>query len=223
MTAQHGTARACVGLDAPNGCNTLHQILRVWRGSLRQNDSRTFRIESQETYVKKFFAITSILVLALLAVSASAQTSNMKSVTLKAISPEYITLSQTMSPTITFTFQPGSTFANGDQNPGLSLQYNLASSKTITVCAYLSGDLVGTNSANIIPMKDVNFNVGNPGTQQFTGTCGTIPNAVTWTQFSGQQGTTAVSSTGMFIATGGAFAPVPDTYTGTMNIIAQVF
>lgn len=167
-------------------------------------------------------AVLSALVLALFtAIAVSAQVnSNTVSVTLKAVSPEYISLAQTMSPTISFNFNPGDTFANGDQNPGLVVSYNLATSKTITVCAYLDGPLTGKTAANTIPPSAVNFNAGSPGTLQFTGTACGRSNGLTWTSFSGQQGSKSVTSTGMFIQTGNT-PPVPDTYNGIMNIVAQ--
>jgi hypothetical protein len=167
---------------------------------------------------KSLFAIALLVVFA--AVASAQVTSNSLSVTLKAVSPEFISLQPTMSPNINFNFQPGSTFADGDQMPGLAVSYNLASSKTITVCAYLSGPLQGLVQANTISADAVNLNAGNPGTLSFKGTACGQPNGLTWTSFSGQQGSKSVTSTGMFIQTGSK-PPVPDTYTGTMNIVAQ--
>jgi|SRR5579859_13792 hypothetical protein len=167
---------------------------------------------------KSLFAIALLLVFA---AAASAQVnSNIQATTLKAISPAYISLQPTNSPTITFNFTPGTNNANADQKPGVSMAYNLKNS-TVTVCAYLAGDLVGTDGGGVIAPGSLNAILPS-GTVQFTKTCAGNSNAITVdTIHNATQASGVSESFWLFLAVPGNFPPAPDTYTGTMNIVAQ--
>ena len=170
--------------------------------------------------------VLAALTLALSAgVFASAQaTSNVQPVTLKAISAEFISISPMSGPTVTFDFSKQGNYnnANADTPPSYTMKYNLLN-RTITVCAYLSGPLTGqANASHTIDPSSINATIGGK-TLTFNNTCSNYTNAITVDSIEGA--TQASSKTeafqGMFIAVPGSFPPVPDTYTGTMNFVAQ--
>jgi len=161
------------------------------------------------------------------------QSANGGPVTLNAIIPGGIGFTGPSVQSVTFDYTnlgsalalgvPVSKLASG-ASPSWSLFYNLSNSPTITVCAYTS-DLVGTNnSSNTIPGTAVYSATASSGTTayQFNGNyCGhsnaievdTIANATS------SSGTTEALK-GMFMQTPDGTVIAPDTYTGTLSIIA---
>ena len=182
--------------------------------------------------MKKIVASFAILTLALFAVSASAQTvtSNTQTVALNAVVPEAITLDAPSASVINFVIAgtPFSTSAtNGDVAPTFNVNYSLKANRSFTVCAYLpgTGALVGTgtnndkiSSGNILGK----FN-GAGAFVAFDGNtaCGQAHGLIvdTITSTSALHSVTKNEKVEMQVGPLGGITP--DTYTGTLNLVAQ--
>jgi len=151
-------------------------------------------------------------------------------VTLTAIIPSYIGFTSPNIQSITFDYTiDGLALAMGlpvtklaGTNPSWTLLYNLSGKPTITVCAYATA-LTGSGT-NSIPASSVYGAPNGGATLQFNGSgCGQTGNAIVMDTINGATFNTGKTEafTGFFLQTpNGAVVP-PDTYTGTLNIIAQ--
>lgn len=161
---------------------------------------------------------------------ASAQTTGTP-VALKAIIPSYIGFTGPNVSTVTFDFTNlGLNVATGlpitklaSALPTWTLMYNLDGTKNVTVCAYASA-LTGVGS-NTIPASSLYGQpVGGSATNPFTGTdCGQANSMLLDTigSATSNPGKTEGFS-GMFLQTPNGTVVHPDTYNGTLNIIAMV-
>ena len=157
-------------------------------------------------------------------------------VTINAIIPSYIGLSMPSVASVTFDYSylgagvatglPITKLATGN-SPSWTLSYNLVGSPTITVCAYAS-PLTGTNnSSNSIPTSSIYAATGKSGTNAFqfnSNGCGQTGNAIVMDTITGATHSTGTAEAleGMFMQTPNGTVIAPDTYTGSVNIIAQV-
>lgn len=152
-------------------------------------------------------------------------------VTLTAIIPSYIGFNAPTVNNVMFDYTNlGLSVATGlpitklaSALPGWSLMYNLANKPTITVCAYatpLSG-----SGATSIPTSSIYAAPNGGATVQFTGDgCGQSGNVIVMDTIANAASSTGKSEsfTGMFMQTPNGTVIPPDTYTGTLNIVAQV-
>lgn len=189
--------------------------------------------------MRKIIAIAVVVTLAMFATSAFAvtppTTTTGAPVALTAIIPSYIGFLAPNVSSVTFDFSAlGLNVATGlnitklapGTNPSWTLMYNLAGKPTVTVCAYvtpLAGS--GTNSFAFTG-ADLYAAPNGGASAQFNATgCGQTGNAVVMDTISSATFNTGKSEafSGMFLQTpGGGVVPPPDTYTGTLTIVAQV-
>lgn len=150
-------------------------------------------------------------------------------VTLSAIIPAYIGFGSPNVSSVTFDYtnmgidvamgQPITKLASAD--PSWTLIYNLAGKPTITVCAYAS-DLTGTLGGTI-QGSQLYASPNGAGSVQFNGSgCGQA-NAVTMETI--PDATSSIGRTEslkqLFMQTPSGTVVAPDTYTGTLSIVAQ--
>ena len=171
--------------------------------------------------------VFAILALSLSAACASAQSSTTpNAVLLKAVVPEFISIVSSGVPQVNFNATAASpNYINGDGAPAFTLKYNLAGSKTITVCAYIT-PLTGTDNTNSVVVQPgwVNFSYGKAQFGSFNSTCNGQSNAFVLDTIAHASSSTGTQEafTGMFIQTpGSGYALPPDTYSGNLNVIAQ--
>ena len=179
----------------------------------------------------KKVALLSILILFIGAV-ASAQTVG-GPVALKAIIPSYIGFSGPSVSVVTFDYTnlgigvamalPVTKLASA--LPTWTLIYNLDGTKTVNVCAYATA-LIGSGS-NAIPASSLyGQSVAVGGNQAFAFTanaCGQANAMVLDTIANASSNTDKTEGfSGMFLQTPDGTVVKPDTYNGTLNIIAVV-
>ena len=155
-------------------------------------------------------------------------------VSLTAIIPSYIGFSTPSVSSVTFDYSNfGSAVVTGlnitrnatGASPSWTLMYNLVNSPTVTVCA-VAQPLVGQNSGTQISPAQIFAATQSSGSQafQFNQTCAGQPNAILLDSI--QHATSSTGTTeslvGMFMQTPNGTVLTPDTYVGSVNIIAQV-
>jgi hypothetical protein len=170
------------------------------------------------------------LVLALVCgVCASAQTisSNVQTVALNAVIPESISLDQPTAAVVNFAIQPMSS-ANtpGDAKPSFNTNYSLKPGRVMTVCAYLSGPLTGATTGNTDTIGTGSVLAQFTSTGNFvafdgTTACGQSHGLVAQTFTATSVNHTGVVGTTVALAIASFQAKIPDTYTGTLNFVAQ--
>jgi hypothetical protein len=175
--------------------------------------------------------VFAILALTLSAACASAQTtsSNVQTVSLKAVVAEAITLDAPSASVVNFAIagNPFSTVAtNGDVAPTFNTNYSLKAGRTMTVCAYLTGPLVGATSSNTdsIGTGGVLAKFNNTGNfVAFDGNtaCGMGSGLVIETITTTATVHSAVRNEKVELQIGPLGGKTPDTYTGTLNFVAQ--
>ena len=195
--------------------------------------------------MRKTIVLIAILlfVIALSVTPASAQTSATSgAVTIKAIVPEFIGLTAVQVSPVVFDFTGyQDRIAAGDKNvlwamvdqgalPRWNMNYNLRN-KTVTVCAYAS-DLMGNGDmikAEILVGQSLNM--GSAYQNFIKGTVCSNGNAILLDQIKGATSSMNTNH-GQPILEGfkllqlntnadGAHVPTPDTYTGSLFIVAQ--
>lgn len=152
-------------------------------------------------------------------------------VTLTAIIPAYLGFGLPNVSSVTFDYTNiGSMVATGGPItklattplPSWTLTYNLSGKPTVTVCAYAT-PLAGSTYS--IPTSSIFAAPNGKATVQFTGDgCGQTGNAIVMDTIANATSSTgkAEAFTGMFSQTPSGVVVPPDTYTGTLNIVAQV-
>ena len=176
-------------------------------------------------------AIFSVFVLALSAFCASAQTvtSNTQTVALNAVITESITLDQPSAPVVNFAIvgNPFSTSAtNGDVAPTFNTNYSLKAGRTMNVCAYLSGPLVGSTTGNTDTISAngvlAKFNsTGNFVAFDGNMACGMGSGLVIEAVHTTSIVHSAVRNEKVELQIAPLGGKTPDTYTGTLNFVAQ--
>jgi hypothetical protein len=177
--------------------------------------------------MKKFVLLAVVLAL-FCGVSAMAQTitSNVQTVSLNAVIPEYLSLDQPTAAVVNFAIQPMSN-ANtpGDVKPSFNTNYSLKPGRVMTVCAYLSGALAGTSgNTDTIGTGSVLAQFNGAGT--FTAfdsntACGVSHGLVAKTFTATSVNHTGVLPNTVALQIASFQALVPDTYNGTLNFVAQ--
>ncbi len=182
--------------------------------------------------MKKLFTASVLLVLALFAVSAIAQTpisSNTQTVALNAVLQEAITIDAPSAAVVNFAIvgNPFSTVAtDGDVAPTFNTNYSLKPGRVLSVCAYLTAPLVGSTSGNsdTIGVNGVlaQFN-GSGNYVPFGGgsACGATNSLLVQTLTATSSVHSAVVNNKIALQIGVLGGKTPDTYTGTINIVAQ--
>ena len=172
---------------------------------------------------KALFVIAILFVFAGVAMAAT-PTATANPVPITANVPDWLSLGNANVPSVVFNFTPGSTTAQASAEPVYSLAYNLAKGEHVVVCAYLDGALQGSNAASDKITPDEILVVGGGENQSgsfFTGTCGGFPHAVKIDDGTGYNaGTNEQLILGII---SGAIPPVPDTYTGNLNVMAAIY
>ena len=189
-----------------------------------------------------------VLLVGVTAVAQSSMSATSTPVTITAFVPEFIGLTAVNAAPVMFDFTGYQDhIANGETNVGAiaksvptwTLNYNLKH-RTVTVCAYAS-DLMGTQSGSIPAAYLAGQSVQNGSPQAFFGiaetNCTDKPNAILLDQIKGA--TSSVNTfagktrlegfltlqlnsnpgNNQFGSTG--LVPAPDTYTGSLYIVAQ--
>lgn len=163
---------------------------------------------------------------------ATGQSANGGPVTLNAIIPGGMGFTGPSVQSVTFDYTnlglalatgaPVTKLASGP-SPSWTLFYNLDGSKSVQVCAYTS-DLVGTNVAHTIPGSAVYAATASSGTTayQFNSTVCGHANAISLETIANATSSSGRSEAlvGMFMQTPNGTVVAPDTYTGTLSIIA---
>ena len=173
----------------------------------------------------------SLFAIALLAVFASAAaaqvSSNVQQVKLVAVVPEYLTLDQPSAPVVNFAITPmniGNTL--GDTAPSFNTNWSLKPGRNVTICAYLSGPLTGSDTNN----KETIGTGAILAKWSSTGTFAPFDGNTACAMGSGLViSTTAVTSathtytalSTVYLAIAGPQAKFPDTYNGILNFVAQ--
>ncbi len=159
---------------------------------------------------------------------AQALTSAAATVALAAVKPESISVTITTPGPVNFNPLTGTTTA-GSVTPAWTTNWNLKPSRTsVAVCVFLSGPLAGTGgNLDTIPAANVQGQPGGVGPfAALTGSgCGQV-NALTisTTVITGanrKNGSKSDSVAAQINETGIVPALSADTYSGTLNIIAQ--
>lgn len=176
--------------------------------------------------MKKFFAITALALCAsTVAFAASTGSSNVQQITLNATMQEYLRINAPSAAVVNFNVDPMSMVATlGDVKPTFNTDYSVKGGTTVTVYAYLGGDLVGPTGSKIA-MKNILGQPMSTGSYVapaavFGGTGWTITSKlIPVGGFGGSFAGTINGSIGLEILdhVGGE----PGSYTGTLNIVAQ--
>jgi hypothetical protein len=156
----------------------------------------------------------------------AANNSTVVPITLNATVGESITVTLTTGSTVNFSLT-GSSADAGLTIPAWTTRWNLNPTRTtVTVCAFLSGPLNGTGgNTDTIPVANILGSPAATGTYTaFTGTgCGQ-PNELTINTYStastGSKNVTESESVALEI-NDSTLTLQADTYTGTLNIVAQ--
>lgn len=197
--------------------------------------------------MKKLFLLSACVLSLFSASYASAQTMSATSapVTMTAIVPEFIGLNVVSANPILFDFTAyAQSISNGEAGmsisaastssmPSWTLNYNLKH-RDVTVCAYAS-DLAGTGTNNsVISSKFIGARSIQGGSPWVwfgaVGTCHDQPNAIMLDQIKGA--TSSANANNRLPRSEGfvdftldlspaGYAPLPDTYTGHLYIVAQ--
>jgi hypothetical protein len=147
-------------------------------------------------------------------------------VTLIAHKPESVSVTLTSASTVNFALN--GTITAGDVSPAWTTTWNLfPTSSPVTVCVYLTGDLTGTGgNTDTIPPANI---LGQPeGTGAFTALTGTACGQSNGLQInsvaingSNKSGSANDSVALEINEASPALTLSADTYSGTLNIIAQ--
>jgi hypothetical protein len=111
-------------------------------------------IKGNHQMKKALVVLLAVTLLGSFTFAAPANTSNTQTVALKAVIPEYLALDVPSVSVVNFTMvYPYSAMVPGDNPVSFNTNYNLLPGKKVTVCAYLSGALLGTgaNTDTITP------------------------------------------------------------------------
>jgi hypothetical protein len=180
---------------------------------------------------KAFLVALSVALLSSVSFAAGPTTANGGPVTLTAIIPSYLGFTGPSVSSVTFDYTNlGVGLAMGlpitklaSALPSWTLIYNLSGQPTITVCAYAS-TLAGSGT-NTIPTSSIYGSPnGSNSPAQFNGNgCGQSGNAIVMDTIANATSSTGKSEafTGMFLQTPNGSVIPPDTYTGTLSIVAQ--
>lgn len=197
---------------------------------------------------KVMFVLLAVTLLCSLSFAAgpNGSMSASKSVTLKAIVPEYLALNVVNADPVMFDFRGGenalhiaSGWHNGVAsltNPSWGLVYNLRINRTITVCAYAT-DFQGTTSGTtaVIPvnyLSGTSLQSGNNASFGANADCTAQLGAILLDKISGADATSSGNRFGiprkegfssMFLipSAAGDYVPTPDTYRGRLMIVVQ--
>jgi hypothetical protein len=162
-------------------------------------------------------------------VSAQSVTSNTQTVSLNAVISEAITLDAPSAAVVNFAIA-GSPFStsttNGDVAPTFNLNYSLKAGRTVNVCTYLSAPLTGATSGNTdtITANGVLAKFNSTGNYvQFGGNtaCGIGSGLVIESLVTTAAVHSAVRNEKVELQIGPLGGKTPDTYTGTLNFVAQ--
>ena len=159
--------------------------------------------------------------------SAETITSNVQTVALNAVIPEYLTLDQPTAAAVNFAIQPMSGAPTpGDVQPSFNTNYSLKPGRVMVVCAYLSGPLTGALAGNpdTISTKSVQAKFNDSGSfTSFDGNmaCGQSAGLIAQTFTATPTIHTGVWLNKVALQILGFQAKIPDTYTGTLNLVAQ--
>jgi hypothetical protein len=170
-------------------------------------------------------SVLAILALTFATAFASAQlSSNTQSVALSAVVPEQISIDQPSAAVVNFAIQPMSASNTpGDVKPSFNTNYSLKPGRVMTVRAYLSGPLTGITSGNTDTIGVGNVLAKFNGAGSFVPFSGNSAAtgliAQTFTATSANH--TGVQLNSVELAIASFQARVPDTYTGTLNFVAQ--
>jgi hypothetical protein len=186
----------------------------------------------ETSHVKTLVAVSAVVALTLFAVSATAQTpikSNTQTIALNAVLQEAITIDAPSVAVVNFAIV-GSPFStsvtDGDATPTFNTNYSLKSGRVLSVCAYLAAPLVGSTSGNTDTISAngvlAQFN-GTGGYVAFGGgsACGATNSLLVDTFTTTPTVHSAVRNNKIALQIGVLGGKTPDTYTGTLNIIAQ--
>ena len=171
--------------------------------------------------------LSSLLAFAFASSAAAQVTATAVPMSLSALKPESITVTLTSSNTVTFNLVGGSA-DTGSIIPAWTTNWNLKHSEnTVMVCVFLSGALSGTNgNTDTVPMAYI---LGGPGgVAPFTAItgngCGQIGNALVISTTALTNANRKNGSKSDSVALEINDAPLvlqADTYSGTLNIVAQ--
>jgi hypothetical protein len=163
----------------------------------------------------------------LAATPARAQTSNIVTVALSATLPNSISVALTVPGPVNFTLTGSSTDA-GSVTPAWNTTWNLSpSTTTVNVCAYISLPLAGTggNSDTILQANVLGKPDATGSFVAFTSTVCGQANGITvhsWSLASTGRKNITKSDSVLLEIDDSALTLQADTYTGTLNIVAQV-
>jgi hypothetical protein len=159
---------------------------------------------------------------------AAAQiTSGPQTVALSAVVVEYVSLDAPSTAMVNFIIQPPySAFPQGDVPVTFNTNYNVKPGKTVTVCAYLTGALAPSTVGNTDTISTGNVLAKFNGAGNFAAfdghtACGFGAGLIVNSYLTTPAAHSVTVNNRIDLELNNFLGKVPDTYTGTLNLVAQ--